>query len=304
MDRKKLIAEIKQNFMLKRVHAQEECDNFVENLRKDPEFNNIYTEYSAKQIAYWKSKYDEDNLVLQHDFEDIKLKVENFLTRHGYDKASLSPKYDCPICNDTGVVGGRICNCLLSELNQKISRLCSSQSQFVSFADCDESIMNDTDKKVKRVLENWCDKFPNVSKNTLTLVGNAGSGKTFMLESVASEMMKKNNIVCYKTAFELNELARLYHIGKSYDFADCVNVEILIIDDLGTEPVLKNVTKEYLYNLINTRQNKNLPTLISTNLSPDQILDRYDERIFSRMSNKNIALIMQLNSTDKRIAKK
>lgn len=303
MDRKKLIAEIKQNFMLKRVHAQEECDNFIENLRKDNEFNNIYTEYSEKQIAYWRSKYEEDNLALKHDFEDLKAQVEKYLTTHGYDKSRLNPHYDCPICNDTGVVGGRICNCLLTELNEKMSKLCSSQSVFVNFADCDENVMNDTDKKVKRVLENWCDKFPNVSKNTITLIGGAGSGKTFMLECVADTMIKKNYLVCYKTAFELNELARLYHIGKSYDFADCLNAEILIIDDLGTEPVLKNVTKEYLYNIINTRQTKNLPTLISTNLSLDQLLDRYDDRIFSRLSNKNIALIMQLDSQDKRIRK-
>ncbi len=304
MDRKRLISEIKQNFMLKRIHAQEECDNFIENLRKNAEFNDLYIKYSEKQIAFWKSKYEEDNIELQHDFEDIRTKVEQYLTKLGYDKSNLNPKYDCPICNDTGVVGGRICNCLLSELNQKISRLCSSQTQFVSFADCDENIMNDTDRKAKRILENWCDKYPNVSKNTITLIGNAGSGKTYLLECVASEMMKKNNIVCFKTAFELNELARLYHIGKSYDFADCINAEVLIIDDLATEPILKNVTKEYIYNLINTRQSKNLPTLISTNLDPNQILDRYDERIFSRLSNKNISLIMQLDSQDKRITKK
>ena len=211
------------------------------------------------------------------------------------------PQYDCPICNDTGVVGGRICNCLQQALNKKLSMQVSSQNQFKSFENCDLNIMSTDDKKTCQILKAWCDKFPNVSKINICLIGGAGSGKTFMLECVATEMLKHNQVVCFKTAFELNELARLYHIGKSYDFADCLNADILLIDDLGTEPILKNVTKEYLYNIINTRQVNNLPTFISTNLSQEQLLDRYDERIYSRLANKNLSLNIQLTSTDKRI---
>ena len=105
----------------------------------------------------------------------------------------------------------------------------------------------------------------------------------------------------YITAFELNEQARLYHIGKSYDFSSCLNVDVLFIDDLGTEPILKNVTREYLYNLINIRQTNKLPTFVSSNLSLNDILARYDERIFSRLGNKQFSINIQLTSQDKRI---
>ena len=118
-----------------------------------------------------------------------------------------------------------------------------------------------------------------------------------MISSAAA----KNLSVCFKTAFELNELARLYHIGKSYEFGDILKVDILLIDDLGTEPILNNVTKEYLYNLINVRQINHLPTIISTNLSLDNILSRYDERIFSRLANKNLSTNIILTSQDKRL---
>ena len=74
-----------------------------------------------------------------------------------------------------------------------------------------------------------------------------------------------------------------------------------MIDDLGTEPILKNITKEYLYNLINVRQVNNKPTFITTNLSLDNILERYDDRIFSRLGNKNLATNIQLTSSDKRV---
>jgi DNA replication protein DnaC len=186
-------------------------------------------------------------------------------------------------------------------LNYQLSLRASSQTEFKSFAQSKKEIMDETDTKASEWLQTWCARFPNITKTNINIVGGAGSGKTFLLECVANELIKKGVVVSYKTAFEINELARLYHMGKSFDFSDCLNVDVLLIDDLGTEPVLKNVTKEYLYNLINTRQINNKATLISTNLSLENILDRYDERIFSRLANKNLSTVIQLVSQDKRL---
>lgn len=301
MNKRKIIDDVKQQFMLKRIKAQEKADDYIMSLRQNPEFDELYSTYAKTKLEYLKSKYEQENLTLKYDLQELKGKINQYLKQHDVNPADLLPQYDCPICNDTGVVGGRICNCLQQALNKKLSMQVSSQNQFKSFENCDLNIMSTDDKKTCQILKAWCDKFPNVSKINICLIGGAGSGKTFMLECVATEMLKHNQVVCFKTAFELNELARLYHIGKSYDFADCLNADILLIDDLGTEPVLKNVTKEYLYNIINTRQVNNLPTFISTNLSQEQLLDRYDERIYSRLANKNLSLNIQLTSTDKRI---
>lgn len=301
MNKRKIIDDVKQQFMLKRIKAQEKADDYIMSLRQNPEFDELYSTYAKTKLEYLKSKYEQENLTLKYDLQELKGKINRYLKQHDVNPADLLPQYDCPICNDTGVVGGRICNCLQQALNKKLSMQVSSQNQFKSFENCDLNIMSADDKKTCQILKAWCDKFPNVSKINICLIGGAGSGKTFMLECVATEMLKHNQVVCFKTAFELNELARLYHIGKSYDFADCLNADILLIDDLGTEPVLKNVTKEYLYNIINTRQVNNLPTFISTNLSQEQLLDRYDERIYSRLANKNLSLNIQLTSTDKRI---
>ncbi len=301
MDRKKLIADLKQQFMLKRVRAQEEVDEFIEGLRIDPEFDKMYSQYSQKSLEYWRESFNEENLMLKHDVEDLKLKIEKYLSDRNIDVSRLKPKYECPICNDTGVVGGRVCKCLLNKLNSEISKSCSSSTNFKTFDMCNPNIMDEVDKKAKDKLVSWCENYPNVSKININILGVAGSGKTFFLECLAGSLINKGHSVCFKTAFELNELARLYHIGKSYEFMDCVNSEILLIDDLGTEPIIKNVSKEYLYNLINTRQIKNLATIISTNLSLNDLLDRYDERIFSRLVNKNLSLTIQLTSKDKRI---
>jgi len=287
--------------MVKRYKAQEECEEFITTLREGKEFNEMYTLLTKKQIELAKAELMEDSLKLKHEIDDLKTKINNYLALNNIDASKLTPKYDCKICNDTGVAGGRICKCLLNELNLQLSLRASSQSHFKSFADCKKEIMDEQDIKASEWLQTWCARYPNITKANINIVGGSGTGKTFMLECVANELIKKGVLVCYKTAFELNELARLYHIGKAYGFSDCLNAEVLLIDDLGTEPILKNVTKEYLYNLINTRQINNKPTLISTNLSLDNILDRYDERIFSRLANKNLSTVIQLVSADKRI---
>jgi len=301
VNKEKLLSSIKQSFMVKRYKAQEECEEFITTLREGKEFNEMYTLLTKKQIELAKAELMEDSLKLKHEIDDLKTKINNYLALNNIDASKLTPKYDCKICNDTGVAGGRICKCLLNELNLQLSLRASSQSHFKSFADCKKEIMDEQDIKASEWLQTWCARYPNITKANINIVGGSGTGKTFMLECVANELIKKGVLVCYKTAFELNELARLYHIGKAYGFSDCLNAEVLLIDDLGTEPILKNVTKEYLYNLINTRQINNKPTLISTNLSLDNILDRYDERIFSRLANKNLSTVIQLVSADKRI---
>ncbi|MBO5954431.1 MAG: ATP-binding protein [Clostridia bacterium] len=301
MNKQKLLSSIKQSFMVKRYKAQEECEEFIEKLRENFEFNQIYTDLTKKQLELARAELIEDSLKLKHDIADLKMKINNYLALNNIDANKLTPNYDCKICNDTGVAGGRICKCLTQELNLQLSLRASSQTQFRSFDDCNKDIMDETDIKTCEKLKTWCARYPNITTTNINIIGGAGSGKTFMLECVANELIKKGVVVCFKTAFEINELARLYHIGKSYDFSDCLNSEVLIIDDLGTEPVLKNVTKEYLYNLINIRQINNRPTLISTNLSLNNILDRYDERIFSRLANKNLSTIIQLVSEDKRL---
>ncbi len=301
MNKQKLLTSIKQSFMVKRYKAQEECENFIQNLRENSQFDELYVDLTKKQLELAKADLMEETLKLKHEVDDLKIKINNYLALNNIDQSKLTPKYDCKICNDTGVAGGRICKCLLNELNLQLSMRASSQSEFKSFVDMKKDFMDETDLKASEWLQTWCARYPNITKTNINIIGGAGCGKTFMLECVANELIKKGVIVCFKTAFEINELARMYHIGKSYEFSDCLNAEVLLIDDLGTEPVLKNVTKEYLYNLINTRQINNKPTLISTNLSLDNILERYDERIFSRIANKNLATVIQLVSADKRL---
>ena len=80
-----------------------------------------------------------------------------------------------------------------------------------------------------------------------------------------------------------------------------LDVDVLFIDDLGTENIYKNVTAEYLFVVINERIARGKQTFVSTNLTLNDIRNKYDERIFSRIVDKNVTFVAQLNGDDKRI---
>ena len=109
------------------------------------------------------------------------------------------------------------------------------------------------------------------------------------------------------SSFTMNQLFLEYHTAKienkNYIMANFLDPEVLIIDDLGTEPILKNVTTEYLYLIISERLAQNRKTIISSNLGPNDILSRYGERIFSRVFNKRECKAFNIVGDDLRINK-
>ena len=125
---------------------------------------------------------------------------------------------------------------------------------------------------------------------------------------MAKSLIDEGKICQLLSAFALNQKFLQIHTSseetKAQLLDDLLSVEVLFIDDLGTEPVYKNVTREYLYLLINERQARNLRTVITSNLDPEQIMSRYDERIFSRIINKDKSICLEISGKDLRVKKK
>ena len=74
---------------------------------------------------------------------------------------------------------------------------------------------------------------------------------------------------------------------------------LLLIDDLGTEPVLRNITVEYLFLLLNEREG--MATVTATNLTPAQLMNRYGERVCSRLLDKRQSEVILLKGQDLRL---
>jgi len=94
---------------------------------------------------------------------------------------------------------------------------------------------------------------------------------------------QRGHLPTYTSAYRLFETARKAYMENDSDLmAQYMNAELLLIDDLGTEPLLNNVTVTQLFNLLNERQMAGRHTVISTNLAMSELQERYTERISSR----------------------
>ena len=117
-------------------------------------------------------------------------------------------------------------------------------------------------------------------------------GKSFMSNCIASELLKKGKTVIYQTAPVLLEsvidfkMNRQKNLGNDF-YQSILDCDLLIIDDLGTES-LNSMKLSELFTILNTRilnlNNKITKTIISTNLSINNIFKNYEERIGSRIA--------------------
>ena len=219
-------------------------------------------------------------------------------------------KYTCPECSDSGYVGTRMCKCmreLIVTENIKASgmgRLIERQS-FDNF-DLDRYKKNPEGyERMKANLEAAKDFVENVDKGrTLLLIGSTGTGKTHLSTAIAKAVIERGWTVIYDStqniisSFETDKFRSGYsqREPESNKYLEC---DLLILDDLGTE-FSSQFSVSCIYNLINTRQNKGLSTVISTNLTAKALAGKYEDRIYSRLIGID-SRILPFSGTDSRI---
>ena len=125
-------------------------------------------------------------------------------------------------------------------------------------------------------------------QKNLLFVGNTGLGKTFLANCIAKKVLEMGKTVVYQTAPVLMDKVIEYKFSYDKDIYEkeqynkIFYVDLLIIDDLGTETMSNNKFTE-LFNIINTRLLNNKKILISTNLTLNELYQQYDERVMSRL---------------------
>ncbi|MDR0443509.1 MAG: ATP-binding protein [Treponema sp.] len=137
----------------------------------------------------------------------------------------------------------------------------------------------------------------------MVLSGATGTGKTFITNIMKQSLRDKKIWVKDTTAFNMVKVFQEYvnNFGRDDEpisvFLDC---DVLIIDDLGSEPLIKNVTQEHIYNIINERLVTGRAFIITTNLDPAALIERYDQRIASRILAKENSMLIEFKNTDLR----
>ena len=219
--------------------------------------------------------------------------VRQMLVANGLPEDYLELHYTCPKCDDTGYVNGGYCDCLKRELGrlavEEMNRhaqvkLCSFESFSLKYYRNDPACY-ETMSRILAFCKRYAEQF-DLHAPSLLLSGNTGLGKTHLSLAIASEVMQKGYGVLYDSVINLLRRVEREHFGKAEDNADTLELllscELLILDDLGAE-FDSSFYVSTVYNIINTRLNCGLPTIISTNLTHEQVQRRYEDRIVSRL---------------------
>ena len=275
-----------------------------------PDIKKIDDELSAFGLQLTKTVMQGKNSVRaleKMQRETLKLNVKKFelLSKNGYPPDFLEIKYDCDVCKDEGIVEGKRCSCFTERLKVEAFKaanlpvLMDSQSfdtfNLEFYPDDDgtpssRKIMT----YVLKICSDYSKGFGKDSKNLL-FTGGTGLGKTFLSSCIAKDVINAGFNVYYQPSYKIFPLFEQTRFSQQPDEnlkmqIDFIkNSDLLIIDDLGTE-LVTTYTAEVLFDLVNTRLNENKKTIISTNLSLDEIRELYSERVSSRIAGNYLVL--------------
>jgi DNA replication protein DnaC len=228
------------------------------------------------------------------DLNLLRKEAAHLLDGAGFPADYLEPIYSCPACRDTGMRDdARRCDCfrryrLENRLNEaRLADEAVSFEQFDLSRFSDEPLENgrsqrDYMARYKRITMAWADSFPKCSQ-ILLISGGTGLGKTYTARCIQRRVIERGFTAANYTAYRLFSLFHSDRLGEDVDLGAIFSVPLLVIDDLGTEPMTRNVTIEYFFDLINERVAAGLHTVIATNLDFVSLNERYGERIHSRL---------------------
>ncbi len=243
--------------------------------------------------------------------ENLSLQKERLelLQKAGIDPDSLEDKPYCPLCKDTGRFQGKLCTC--------VTKLCAKENLAELEAVLDLKGMDfaqlslewysptydpqlgiaprEAMETVAAVCGDYAARFPDYPYDNLFLYGGTGLGKTFFSGCMAKAVAGKGVWTVYVPAGELFNQYEAVKFGRDETGEAQRAVEryqrcdLLVLDDLGSEMVTPFV-QSALYQLLNERINRRAHTVISSNLTMDDVRVRYSPQVASRLEGEYHAL--------------
>lgn len=280
---------------------------------KYPEFQFIESELSKtgfeimRAFALPKDEVDAALSVVRKKNEELRNERVNLLKSLNLPEDYLDVKYACKKCEDTGMYeerddernvsyGTKYCECYMSLLKKYAAEELNKNTplELSNFEDFNldyypDSKNGDSPREAMGYVYNSCVKYAesfDLDSVSLYFYGRTGLGKTHLSLAIANEVIKKGYNVIYGSVINfLNKMEKeKFNRGETSTDTEkmLINADLLILDDLGAE-FSTAYTVSALYNIINSRICRGVPTVISSNLDLEEIKRRYPESIASRI---------------------
>jgi DNA replication protein DnaC len=151
---------------------------------------------------------------------------------------------------------------------------------------------------------NYAEEFPNLQNRGIGMYiyGTGGSGKSRLAASIANKLLDSGTRVKWWNVTSLYLAIQGTFSGQGSSqriIDDCTNAGLLILDDMGAEKP-SEWTMATMYDIINTRIDNVLPTIITSNLKLEELSSKVDPRVISRLSDKDIFPHIVNDATDYR----
>ena len=298
------VLKAKEKIKANRIRAEKEYEDVLAELCREENFEEKYRKLDvlnfeiAKREVY---KLPCDDLLAER--AELKKEVDAAFVSHGIEGIG-KPNYSCKICSDTGYVNGKKCKCLEEE---RIKAELIDNTDLLPLPhrlkDVDFGFYHKSADKYAKYAKLLNNNFVKGELNFCTLMGAAGTGKTYLAEVAEKELLYTGASVSSLNAVKLNRVFLEYHCAflenKAEIWDRLISPDVLLIDDLGVESLLNNVTVTYLYELLTERADQK--TIITTNLDIRGLEDKYGQRIMSRLSDKRKSMVINIGGEDYRI---
>jgi DNA replication protein DnaC len=268
----------------------------------------------SKGILLGKTSTDSLNELTQK-IQRYQEEKRSLLESNGFHGDYLELRYDCAFCKDTGFVEAEIsvgflkCSCYKQQLIHFIyekSNLANLETKNFRFFEINRYTDQLDEKKygitisprqnMSKIVDKakeFIENFTNYEYKGLLFVGRTGTGKTFLSNCIAKDLMDRGKTVLYLSSPQLFHMLKNYRTSswenqkqedEAYNYI--MEAELLVIDDLGIENVTTARYSEFL-TILNTRASNDArrpcKTIISSNLGYKELLDLYTERVLSRI---------------------
>lgn len=292
----------------RRRNKQLEEVRHSEIIKKIPEYEKLESELAQTITTVIQSVIDKlpeanANMVLERN-KQIQLRMRELLESNGFPADYLDPVFTCAKCRDTGNINNEWCECLCRKTNELAAAELNltaplDKCRFDNFRlDFYSETADETGASPRMLMqdnlsccESFAESFNGKGKGIL-IMGETGLGKTHLSLAIANKLIEKGYCVVYGSVPTLVRRIQDEQFGRAEGdtLSLATSCDLLILDDLGAE----NCTEwcvSLLYEIINTRQNKQLPMIINTNLDLDELSEKYQRRLSSRMFSMKLMFV-------------